>query len=508
MDHPARPSGATSGDDLSALAWVHGELRRSLENAHKALRRHLKESETIGGSDVDSVDPALLRGARMQIHQGVGALELVGLPTVADVLRSGEAAVQRLAARPALVDAAAVESVERVSFAVLDFLARQLAGKPVSPVMLFPQYRAAQQLAAADRIHPADLWPLDFQWHELPAEPAVAARASDDEARGAMEGLVLALMRSADRGMLEATSDFCAELGAGAPQRHEAALWRIAAAVFQAQAAGALAADVYSKRLASRLLAQLRLAVRGQHEVSERLAQDLLFFCAHAASAPGVAPRLDAVRRAWQLDRHPTADYETPRLGRFDPAAVALARKRVAGAREAWSTVAAGELHRIAALGEPFALVGESLARLLPNGQTLAQALQGAAAQTAASGQAPAPPLAMEVATAILYLDASIEDGELEHPQLGARVQRLAQRIDEARSGGTTHPLEPWMEELYRRVSDRQTMGSVVQELRATLSEIERQVDQYFRQPSERQVLAAVPGQLGTMRGVLSVLGL
>ena len=358
MDSPAGVCHVQNSDDLSALAWVHGELRRSLENANKALRRHLKESEAVAGSDVDSVDPALLRSARTQIHQGVGALELVGLPTVANVLRAGEAAVQRLAARPALVDAAAIETVERVSFAVLDFLARQLAGKPVSPVMLFPQYRAAQQLAAADRVHPADLWPLDFQWHDLPQERAVPERASDDEARGAMEGLVLALMRSADRGMLAATSDFCAELGAGALHRDEAVLWRLAAAVFQAQAAGALVADVYAKRLASRLLAQLRLAVRGQHEVSERLAQDLLFFCAHAVAAQGAAPRLDAVRLAWQLDRHPTADYETPRLGRFDPAVVALARKRVAGAREAWSAVVAGELHRIAALGEPFALVG------------------------------------------------------------------------------------------------------------------------------------------------------
>ena len=31
-----------TGDDLSALAWVHDELRRSLETAHKALRRHLE----------------------------------------------------------------------------------------------------------------------------------------------------------------------------------------------------------------------------------------------------------------------------------------------------------------------------------------------------------------------------------------------------------------------------------------------------------------------------------
>ena len=32
-------------DDLSALAWVQDELRRSLEAAHKAMRRYLKEAE-------------------------------------------------------------------------------------------------------------------------------------------------------------------------------------------------------------------------------------------------------------------------------------------------------------------------------------------------------------------------------------------------------------------------------------------------------------------------------
>ncbi len=69
-------------------------------------------------------------------------------------------------------------------------------------------------------------------------------------------------------------------------------------------------------------------------------------------------------------------------------------------------------------------------------------------------------------------------------------------------------PLEVWMEELYRRVSDRQTMGSVVQELRASLSEVEKQIDQFFRNPAQREVLIPVPGQLSSMRGVLSVLGM
>jgi chemosensory pili system protein ChpA (sensor histidine kinase/response regulator) len=64
------------------------------------------------------------------------------------------------------------------------------------------------------------------------------------------------------------------------------------------------------------------------------------------------------------------------------------------------------------------------------------------------------------------------------------------------------------MEELYRRVSDRQTMGSVVQELRASLSEVEKQIDQYFRNPVQRELLIPVPNQLSSMRGVLSVLGM
>ena len=119
MSQEAEP---IAGDDLSALAWVQGELRRTLETAHKALRRYVREVEGVGGSDVDSADPAVLRNARVQLHQGVGALELVGLPVVAQVLRAGEAAVQRMVARPKLATPKAVETIEQASFAVLDYL--------------------------------------------------------------------------------------------------------------------------------------------------------------------------------------------------------------------------------------------------------------------------------------------------------------------------------------------------------------------------------------------------
>lgn len=497
--------------DLSALAWVHDELQRSLDAAHKALRRVVREADAIGSSDIDTVDPAVLRTARAQIHQGVGALELIGESAAATVLRASESAVQRFVAKPHKLTAQAVDDVEQVSFALLDYLNRRLAGKPVSPLSLFPQYRAVQEAAGADRVHPADLWSAEWQWHDVPPDASAEPRQADAVTRSALEGQLLPLMRAANPKKAAARmSDLAAGLGAGAAHAHVATVWQLAAAVFEAQAQGLLGFDVFSKRVASRLLAQFRMLERGETGVSERLAQDLLFFCAQSVppGAGEVAPRLTAARQAFGLvDRIP-ANYSVSALGRFDPAVIAQARKRVAAAKDAWSAVAASEMHRLAGLAEQFVLVGESLKRLFPRGEALAAELQLAIVQTQQRGASPAVPLAMEVATSLLYIEAALEDADFDHPQQAERVQRLADRLAGVLAGRAPEPLEGWMEELYRRVSDRQTMGSVVQELRLSLAEAEKLIDQYFRDPSDREVLIPVPSQLAAMRGVLSVLGM
>jgi chemosensory pili system protein ChpA (sensor histidine kinase/response regulator) len=492
--------------DLSALAWVHDELRRTLEAAHKSMRRYLKESDAMGGSDVDTVDPAILRHARSQMHQGAGALELVGMPTAALMLRAGEGAVSRLAGRPRGMTPAAVETIERASFALLDYLARLLAGKLISPAAMFPQYKALQELAGAGRVHPADLWTKDWQWRSITAADSLPAKRADADTQSQLEAETLALMRGRDAGAPQRMSDLFVGLASGSKNRL-ATLWLLASAVYEAQSKGLLKADLYGKRLASRLLAQLRAGDTA--DPSDRLAQDLLFFCAQAVPGDGkpAGPRLAAARKAFELKNTAAVDYESARLGRFDPSVLAQARKRVAAAKDVWSAVAGGDNQRLAGLAEQFALVGESLNKLYPEGETLAKSLLQSAAHAVHAGGAVTPEHAMEVATSLLYVDASLEDQDLDHPELAGRVQRLAQRVDGVRQGHSPGALEVWMEDLYRRVSDRQTMGSVVQELRASLSEIEKHIDQFFRNPAQREVLIPVPGQLSSMRGVLSVLG-
>jgi chemosensory pili system protein ChpA (sensor histidine kinase/response regulator) len=508
-------------EDLSALAWVHDELRLSLETAHKALRRYLKEADAMAGSDVDAVDPSVLRTARAQLHQSVGALELVGMPTAAQVLRASEAALQKLSAsRPIKLGAKHVETIEQASFALLDYLSRLLASKPVSPLALFPQYREVQELAGADRVHPADLWPHDWQWREVAGNGA-QPRVLDAALRSEVETLTLGLMRQGSGEPALALSSVFAGLAAGSDKkrRHMGTLWHLAAAFFEAQGQRLLVPDIYSKRIASRLLAQLRMSEHVDDssarpnagaDVSQRLAQDLLFYCAQASS-PGdgrSAPRLAAVRQAWNLGRRAPVDYLVTTLGRHDPAAIVQAKKRVHAAKESWAAVAGSELHRLSSLNEQFALVGESLRKLYPAGDHLGNALSAAAAQVVHSGAVPAPMLAMEVATAVLFLEASLDDGDFDHPAQAERVQRLAARIQKVSHGGRPEPLDVWMEVLYRRVSDRQTMGSVVQELKGSLAEAEKAIDLYFRETAQVELLHPVPGQLNSMRGVFSVLGL
>ncbi len=511
---PNRDSAPT--DDLSALSWVQDELRKTLEAAHKGLRRYLRDAAATAQSDLDDVEPTILRQARQQLHEGVGALQLVNVPEGALLLGASEALVQRYVAKPQKLELAGVEAVEHASFALLDYIGRRLAGKRAPAVGLFPQLKTLLELGGAERIHPADLWQLDWQWRDV-SGPAVTPRSADAAMQAEFERRLLAVVKLNTPESAQALARDCAMLGAGAAAAgigHEATLWRIAAAFFEAWGLGLLPQDLYVKRSASRVMAQLRARVRGDADMSERLAQDLLFYCAQAGAkaqaqslppAPS-SPWLGAVCAAYRLGGEPVVDYTEARFGRHDPAQIQQARKRVNAAKEAWSGAASAEPQRLASLVETFTLLGDSTRRLYPRGGALAEALSAVADRIAHSGIAPESQLGMEVATSLLYLEAAIEEGEFDPPEQADRTQALAQRIVRVESGQPAQPLEPWMEELYRRVSDRQTLGSVVHELRVTLSEIERQIDLFFRSPSEGGLLAGVPSQLGSMRGVLSVL--
>ena len=495
---------APAHEDLGPLAWVLGEIQKSLDNASKTLKRFARES----GGSVEA-DTAPLRLARQQLHQAVGALQMVGHSAPALVLGAMEFAVQSFVTEPARCTEAAAQKIDRAGFAVADFLNALLGGKTVSSVALFPQYRDVLELVGNERVHPADLWDMNWRWAEIKPSPTQTAMVYDPAVRSKLDREVLKIVKNGDDHAARRLQALCLSLGRGASVPRVASFWTLAAGFFEALALALIPADAHVKRAASRVLLQYATLARGDNTVSDRLGQDLLFFCAQAVpGARDEAATLRAVRVAWGVANEQKVDYTIEQFGRFDPQVLMQARKRIENAKEMWSALSGGDVSRTRQVADTFVQLGESLQKLHPPSQPMVQALNNAVDASMRSGRPPATELAMEVATSVLYLEAAFEDLDPHDRQLTARTVQLAGRIERAREGGRSEPLEPWMEELYRRVSDRQTMGTVVGELRSHLSELEKSLDQFFRRPTEKALLRTVPTQLLQMKGVFSVLGL
>ena len=501
---PGDQLAAAAAEDLGPLAWVIDEIQKTLDSVGKSLRRIGRDPSA--GAETNA---GTMRLAGQQLHQAIGALTMVGQPTAAVVVGAMEFAVQSLAIEPERCNEVAVHKIERASFAVSDFLNALLAGKPVSALALFPQYRDVLEMAGSDRVHPADLW--DHAWHWADIEPlsAQAALVDDPEARSRFDRDVLRFVQAGD---LDAARDLhvlSLGLANGATTPHVASFWMLAGAFFEAIGLGLLPVDAYVKRAASRTLIQYATLSRSDKPVSDRLGQDLLFFCAQAVPRQqDDAAALRAVRSAWGVDAHAGIDYKLEQFGRFDPLALAKARRRIETAKEMWTALSGGDVSRTQQVVEAFVQLGESLQKLHPQSQAMAKALNDAVDESLQSGAPPSTELSLEVATSVLYLEAAFEDLDPHDRQLTARTVQLAERIERARKGGQSEPLEPWMEELYRRVSDHQSIGTVVDELRSHLLELEKSLDQFFRYPIDRAPLQKVPSQLMQMRGVFSVLGL
>lgn len=495
--------------DLGPLAWVLDELRKSLDGATKAMRRFVRDAELARGADLTELDASHLRIARQQLHQAVGALEMVGLEAPAKFLRAMESLAQKFVQRPEQCSDDAANCMERASFALTEYLDGVLKGKTASSVALFPQYKKLLEMAGAERIHPADLWPPAWHWAAIPLPEGVLPQLAGTEVRREMDHAVLRLVKYGDQAAAKRLLDVSLGLAASAQSSDERTFWIVCAAYFEGMALQLFEGDVYTKRAASRILQQYVSTSKGQHAVSERLAQDLVFFCSRAVPVDdAVAPVLASVRKAYGLTRGKPVDYVHEQFGRFDPAMLVLARKRIAAASETWSALAGGDVNRLKTAAEQFSAVSDAVTKLHAESGELAKALSRVIEATARSGAAPTPAVAMEVATSVLYLEAAYEDLDPTDNQMADRSARLAQRLLRVTESGEPEPLEGWMEELYRRVSDRQTMGSVVDELRTTLGVVEKSLDQFFRNPQDKGPLREVPSQLAQMRGVFSVLGL
>ena len=497
--------------ELAPLTWVLPDLRKSFPMAVSALRHFSLNAKDLQPAEVD-LSSGVLRDVSRQFRQSRIALDIVGQEGVAIIIAALENLIEVFAENPAACTENAIQCIENATRGIIEFLEAVLKGRAASEVGLFPQYRELALLTNSPRIHPADLWCVNWKWRELKFSTPVSKTPAIPRLKLKMDDALLRFLNSGDLQAATELALHCAGLARASEELSGSTFWSIAAGFFEASANSLLPVDVYVKRAASQILQQLS-ALSQDARPSERVAQDVAFFVLRASATDMEhLPFFKEVRRVYADIEVFRGDYNELHYGRIDPVQLDYLRRRLASLSESWSAWVAGDVSRTSAVTQNMSSVGESLLTLSPQSDSLVRALSMAVTAAllpdAKPNAKPNASLAIEVATTILYLEAVYDDLDQAKEFMGARSNALAHRLSQVADGLAPDAVEPWMEALYRKRSERNSMGSVTSELRVTLFAVESALEKYRLDPSDSSILVLISGYLSQMYGVFSVLGL
>jgi len=487
-----------AASDVAPLAWVLGEIRTALTQATIGAQTFLGTKHDIEA----------LRGARAQIHQANGALQMLNLRGVVQVLDAVEHLLRRWETEPNECLPAAVRSVESTLSAVVAYLEAMLAGRPNQPIRLFPYYREILVLSRAPRVHAADLIFPDLSrrpaFHSISIRPMTSdqLRVRRVHFESGLLGFLRNPMDADARGMMR---DALLDLE-NLPQRGLArSFWWVVRGLMDALSADQLPIDVDLKRVLARLNLQLRRVIEGSSAVAERLMIDTLYYVGRAESSEA---RVGEVKRLYGLDALIPPDFERATLTSIDPEQLRTLKEALAQAKTQWGPLAGGQTSDASKFVQEIQIARKAAHRIgTPAIDIVLETIGSLAGDLGSLSTGVRETLGMEIASALLFVDLGIDELPHTEPQFESRARAVADRLMAARNDRPLPDLGPWLTELARKAQDRLTMSTVVAETQATLREVEQRLDRFFRHPAERAELAATPPMLDQIAGVLSLLG-
>ena len=511
QDRPLAANRDSSAVDLGPLSWVVGSLRETFDGVGDQLDQFSRAIAAASGGHLSTLDTTPLRLAAQGLHEAAGALDLIERPAAAQMVGAMEHSVRLFVESPELCTPDAARLVAQAGSSVIDYLASVLGGHPDYSVGLFPIYREVAELARLDRIHPADLWHHTWQWLETD-DCAPAQTIPLLENAPLFLECVLQLFRSGGKQGAPELAAHTRKAWQDSLHPRERIFWQMATGFLQILSTQALPFDDPVKRLLSRTAVQYDLLQQGASEVSQRLTHDLLFFIALGSKtasqgpAQSATPLAAAIVRRYGLDLASVCAYDTLIYGNAGPAEREQLHEALSAFKELWSDVCAGDVHKIDALADQVTRMLHGIETVWPSVRQFPDALHGVIRNIQQTGQAPHPDLAMELATAVLFLEAAAQEHQHDDQEFIVRTDLLAQRLAAALNGIQVAPLTGWMESLYARISDRDSLGQVVTESRCAMGEVERALDDFFRHPQKTEQARASIAKLETIASILMML--
>ncbi len=500
--------------DIGPLSWVKTEIEHSLTEA----RSHL---------DVLAQNPADPKAAKYvatHLHQVTGALSMVGLGAAT---RFNEE-VEKLVATFDLTNivpnlptdgAHRIASVKRAMASLSAYLDNLMAGEADTPMMLAAAYMVVNQAHGGTDASESDLFSPDLSQSIPMPEDTVALPKADmmseaiKQRRSLYQAGLLKLLRDKDlvggaRDMRNAT--FAIEaLQVTSPTR---SFWYTASGFFDAVASNPSEAGALTVQLFGKVDQQIKLLIDGVQKVPEKLFRDLLLVVGKSTAQSERIRRIRELYRLDQLLAIPDGTRDTVADDQLK-AALRILRDHVQALKDHWLKFTSGNRPAL----EPFITQGEAMAKdaqLQPN-RDLSQLLQVIAAVGPHLRKVGAPlseSQGLEVATALLLAETSLENYFRLTPEFATQVSGVLARVKGAMTGSALPALDPsasgLMDDITKRAQERLLMFQVGQEVQVNLATIESALDTYFRDPLKTGELSPLLPLFSQVQGALMILEL
>jgi chemosensory pili system protein ChpA (sensor histidine kinase/response regulator) len=498
----------TSDFDLGPLSWVKTEIDHSLNQARENLDKLV----------ANAADRAPVKYILTHLHQATGALAMVGLGAATRFNEELEKLVAFLETEDAGRLPATISAAKKGVSALSHYLDTLLAGQADRPMRLLAPYLELNRARGASDANEGDLFYPDLS----AALPPLAGAAPLDEAvlhkalahqRAQYQQGLLRMLKGPDAAealrQMHAAVTAVESLLAATPNR---AFWTAASAFFDALVFGGLDTTASVKPLFPKVDQALKQLLEGSNKVAERVFRDLLLSVGRAGA---VSERITTLKQAYSLERL-ISPPESLHASDGDEAMLTLVREVrdfTSQQKDLWLKYTSGNRAALDPFGkQAVALAGRAAALPVRDIHAVLAAIAEVAPVLKAKAIPPSEAQALEVATAILFIESALEN----YFRLGADFQRQAatvvKRLKGALAGEALAPMESieggLLDEMTRRAQEKLLIFQVGQEVQVNLQNIEQALDGFFRDPSKRPELAALPAQFGQVQGALMIMEL
>lgn len=487
--------------DIGPLSWVMGEVREAISNAGKLL-----SDATL--QDAETQSTTLLH-AKSYLHQAHGALQIVDIDGVSIVTETIEDLIDRLQSGQLEISRAHVDVISDAFHAILCYLEDLLTGAPHQPVRLFPYYRALLEIKGAERIHPADLFFPSLSVHEKIPELTLVhtnAPVNYSNLRQRFEKLLLTVLTAKENEQqlhaVRSMHDLIKEIEQAQSTSQAKAFWLVMRGFSESVAQGAIENKQYVKQIFGRINLQIRRLVDGVTTIPERLLRDALFFIAQVDQP---SPFVAQILLAYGLNNQVPLDYEQKNYGQIPANILATAREQVSLVKNLWGRIANGDIGLADKFSQKMKDLAESGASLnSPPLYKLLRELSGIARHAERSPDR--NKMGLELATSLLFVENALEQITHLPSDFSGRADEIAARLLSVVSGDEPPTQASWMGDLSREAQQKKTMSVLVSEMQVSLRQVEKTLDEYFRDAANSEVLAPVDGILHQIGGALAIL--